>query len=93
MGNIACNMVKQNKSVLLISLEMSEMMYARRIAGSLAGLEVNALRDNTIALKSSIDNIKHKNTRGKLLIKEFPPSTITASQIKSFIDKIKQSGT
>ena len=37
LGNIAVNMAKQGKTVLVVSLEMSEFMYARRLAGNLTG--------------------------------------------------------
>ena len=88
LGNIACNMVKNGKNVLLVTLEMSEMMYARRIAGSLTGIAVNSLRHEIPTLRQRLNGI---NTNGQLLIKEFPPSTITVAQLKSFITKIKQS--
>jgi replicative DNA helicase len=35
LGNIAANIAKQNKTVLVISLEMSEMLYAKRIASNI----------------------------------------------------------
>ena len=36
LGNIATNLCKQNKKVLLVSLEMSEMLYAKRLSSTIA---------------------------------------------------------
>ena len=40
LGNVAANMAQQGKTVLLVSLEMSEMMYAKRLSSYL-----NATKD------------------------------------------------
>jgi len=92
LGNIACNIAKQGKTVLLISLEMSEMMYARRLASNISGIEVNSLKHETDALRISLQQFKDNNPKSRLLIKEFPPSTITVPQLRSFISKIAQAG-
>jgi len=92
LGNIAVNMAKQGKTVLVVSLEMSELMYAKRLAGNLTGIEINNLRHEIPTLRSKLDEHITSNPKGKLLIKEFPPSTITASQLGAFIKKIEQKG-
>ena len=81
LGNIAVNMAKQGKTVLVVSLEMSELMYAKRLAGNLTGLEINNLRHEIPELRTKMQKEVIENPTGKLLIKEFPPSTITASQL------------
>lgn len=92
LGNIACNIAKQGKTVLLISLEMSELMYAKRLAGNLTGIEINSLRHEVPALKESLDKFVTKNPKSRLLIKEFPPSTVTVQQLDAFITKVEDSG-
>jgi len=92
LGNIACNIAKQGKTVLLISLEMSEMVYAKRLAGNLTGIEINNLRYELPQLEDKLQSFVTNNPTSRLLIKEFPPSTITPSQLGAFIKKIEQNG-
>ena len=92
LGNIAVNIAKQGKTVLVVSLEMSEFMYAKRLAGNLTGIEINNLRLEIPTLRSKLKEQGTSNPKGKILIKEFPPSTITASQLGAFMKKVKQKG-
>jgi replicative DNA helicase len=85
-------MAKQGKTVLVVSLEMSELMYAKRLAGNITGLEINNLRHEIPELRTKMQKEVSENPSGKLLIKEFPPSTITASQLGAFMKKIEQKG-
>ena len=89
LGNVAVNMAKQGKTVLVVSLEMSEFMYARRLAGNLTGIEINSLRLEIPELRSKLKDEIVKNPKGKILIKEFPPSTITASQLGAYMKKVR----
>ena len=73
LGNIAVNIAKQGKTVLVVSLEMSEFMYARRLAGNLTGIEINNLRLEIPTLRSKLKEQIISNPKGKILIKEFPP--------------------
>lgn len=93
LGNIACNIAKQGKTVLLVSLEMSEMVYAKRLAGNLTGIEINNLRYELPNLEDKLQSFVTNNPTSRLLIKEFPPSTITPSQLGAFIKKLEQNGT
>ena len=92
LGNVAVNMAKQGKTVLVVSLEMSEFMYARRLAGNITGIEINSLRLEIPELRSKLKDEIVKNPKGKILIKEFPPSTITASQLGAYMKKVEQKG-
>jgi replicative DNA helicase len=91
LGNIATNICNQGKNVLLISLEMSEMLYARRICTNVTKIPINDLALNLHTLRAAINEHKDQ-TKGRLLIKEFPPSTITPNQLKGFVKKIIDSG-
>jgi len=82
LGNIATNMLLADKNVLLISLEMSEFMYSKRISTQLTQIPHGDLK---------LYHIK-KNLNGRLIIKEYPPKTITVRQIDSFIAKLKHKG-
>lgn len=88
LGNTAVSIAKQNNTVLLISLEMSEMVYARRLCSNVTSIPISNLRHNISELKEKIKKHKEVHPEGRILIKEFPPSTITTNNLKAFIKKI-----
>ena len=92
LGNIATNICKQNKTVLLISLEMSEMLYAKRMSANIAKIPINEIQHNTEFLKESLTAFQSRYPDTKLIVKEFPPSTITPQQLGGYIKKVKQAG-
>jgi len=92
LGNVAANIAKQGKSVLVISLEMSEMVYAKRISANITKIPMKDFKFNTHPLRNALMDEKKNNPDGKIMIKEFPPSSITPKQIEAFIKKIKDSG-
>lgn len=91
LGNIAANIAKQGKNVLLITLEMSELLYARRICTNISKIPLNDLALHSKTLKKTIDEQKNSSA-GRIFIKEFPPSTITPNQLKAFIKKLTETG-
>lgn len=90
LGNIASNIVNQGKTVLLITLEMSELVYARRICSNVTRIPIRDLKSEQHALRMMLKEEKMRG--GKLLIKEFPPSTITPNEVKAFIMDLISSG-
>jgi replicative DNA helicase len=91
LGNIATNIANQGKNVLLISLEMSELLYARRLCANVSKIPLKDLTYNTPSLRQAIREQKEGN-KGRIFIKEFPPSTITPNQLKAFVKKITDQG-
>lgn len=91
LGNIATNMLLADKNVLLISLEMSEFMYSKRISTQLTQIPHNDLKTFTEELKEQLLHIK-KNINSKLVVKEYPPKTVTVRHIDSFITKLRHKG-
>lgn len=92
LGNVAANIAEQGKSVLVISLEMSEMLYAKRIASNVTKIPMKNFKTDTHNLRYALSEEQKKNPKGKIFIKEFPPSTITPKQLSSFIKKLIDSG-
>ena len=88
LSNLAVNVIKQNKRVLLITLEMAETVYAARIYSALYGIDISALPYRTEVLKNKI-NTEHP---GQLIIKEFPPGSLTVSALDGYIDGLYKSG-
>lgn len=92
LGNVAVNLASKGKTVLLITLEMSELVYAKRISTQITQIPINELSTQTEFLKESIIDYRNSTPNAKLLIKEFPPSTITCSNLQSYIKKLTQVG-
>lgn len=91
LGNIATNMLLADKNVLLISLEMSEFMYTKRISTQLTQIPHNDLKTFTEELKEQVKHIQ-RNINGKLIVKEYPPKTVTVRQIDGYITKLQHKG-
>lgn len=88
LGNAATTIASQGKNVLLISLEMSEMMYATRLASKLTKIPIAELRNR----KDEIKHILEGKERGKIIIKEFPPSTLSPEQLENYYKTVVDSG-
>jgi replicative DNA helicase len=87
LGNIAHNIAQQGKNVLLVTLEMSEMLYAQRICTNATKIPMRELKQNSPTIKHVISQ-----EEGKIFIKEFPPATITVNQLRAFIKKFEDQG-
>jgi len=91
LGNIATNIANQGKNVLLITLEMSELLYARRICTNVSKIPLKELAINSPSLRQALKE-QEESGKGSIFIKEFPPSTVTPNQLKAFIKKIVDQG-
>jgi len=91
LGNVATNIANQGKNVLLVTLEMSELLYARRICTNVSKIPLKELAINTPSLRQALKE-QEDNGKGRIFIKEFPPSTVTPNQLKAFIKKIVDQG-
>lgn len=91
LGNISTNMLLANKNVLLISLEMSEFMYSKRISTQLTQIPHGDLKTYSGELKEQVLHLKRR-LEGNLVIKEYPPKSVTVRQIDAYITKLKHKG-
>lgn len=92
LGNLACNIANQGKTVLLISLEMPELIYAKRLSSNITKIPMRELRGESNNLKYQIESHSKDNPDSKILIKEFPPSTVTPQNIQGYITELKNKG-
>lgn len=92
LGNIATNIAMTGRKVLLITLEMSEIMYSKRLASSITKIPIGDLRSQQQTLKQLLTETKEQNNGSSILIKEFPPSTVNPGQIGAFVKKLIQTG-
>ncbi len=92
LGNIASNIASQGKTVLLITLEMSELVYARRLSSHITKVPIRDLKKDAAILKELVLNERAKNSKSRIIIKEFPPSSMTPAQISAFIKRLQKLG-
>lgn len=92
LGNIARNIADHGKTVLLVSLEMSELVYAKRITTNLTQIPIRQLHNRTDDIRDAVEQYKKSNSKSRVIVKEFPPSTITCKHLKGFIKKLTDRG-
>jgi replicative DNA helicase len=92
LGNVAINIANQGKSVLLVTLEMPEMIYAQRLSSNITKIPLSRIKSDTSTLKHSLESHATANPDAKILIKEFPPSTITIGYLQAYIKKLLTQG-
>ena len=92
LGNIAVNVAAQGRCVVLVTLEMPEMMYAKRISTQISQIPIGQLQLSTDDLRDKVTEFKVKHPQSRLLIKEFPPNTLTANQLNAFLKKLVRKG-
>lgn len=89
--NVAVNVARQKKTVLVVSLEMSEQMYSRRIISTITSVAHPALASDIDIVEGRLDNFR-ESTGGRIIVKEFPPSTMTPAGISAYIKTLKNRG-
>ena len=92
LGNIASNICAQGKTVILITLEMSEIIYAKRLCGNFTNIPCLSIRHRLEEFRDEIDRYKRDNPKSRLIIKEFPTGVLTVSNLSAYIKKLIQTG-
>lgn len=95
LSNLAVNFMKQNLSVVVISLEMSQDVYAQRFDAHITSKNINHLADSetdAVTARSKIEDFYKKYPNANLFIKEYPPRSINSREIDSYLERLKQSG-
>ena len=91
MMNIGYQYLLQNKNVLMVSLEMSEKMYSRRMSALFSDINVNQLKDCTEILKKKVTISKMNNPKSRLYIKQYSPNEFNSIKLKHYLNKLKKS--
>lgn len=89
LSNLAVNFLKQNLSVVVISLEMSENVYACRFDSHISNKDINKLSENETDVISKIREFKKKYSESNLYVKEYPPRSITTRDIETYLENLK----
>lgn len=92
LSNLAVNFIQQNLNPVIITLEMPEVVYAKRIDAHISEMNINSLQFNVDKAKEKIRDFHKLCADGRLLIKDYPPSSINCNNIKSYMDRVISSG-
>lgn len=92
LSNLAVNFLKQGLSVVVISLEMSEDVYAQRFDAHLSNKDINHLKDEEESAVEKIKQFYKDHPTSNLYIKEYPPKSVTCNDIRAYLESLKTNG-
>ena len=92
LSNLAVNFLKQNLSVVVISLEMSQDVYAQRFDAHISKNDINHLKDTMFESCDAIKKFYKDYPKANLYIKEYPPRSIRSRDIEIYLENLKLSG-
>lgn len=95
LGNLASQAVRAGHNVAVISLEMNDRKYVKRLGANLLGIPVNEYSDvveDQIKLKKKIQSLTYDNLRvpGRLFVKEFPTSQASVLDAERYLKKVEE---
>jgi replicative DNA helicase len=92
LGNLAMNAVQAGKKVVLISFDMDQDIYAARLDAAVANVNHNDLLHHRERIYDAVDDYRKKYNqvgKGNLVIKQFPTSTMTPAQLRSYLIRLR----
>lgn len=92
LSNLAVNFLKQGLSVVVISLEMSEDVYAQRFDAHISREDINHLNENGEQAVERIKKFYKEHPTSNLYIKEYPPKSVTSNDIRAYLESLKNNG-
>lgn len=103
--HLISDMIKDNKNILLVSLEMADKEIMKRVHANALDLPINSLSDlnktegelNRLErpivtkemIKSKFQEAKMSGKLGKLFIKEYAPGSFSSMQLEALLDDYK----
>lgn len=92
LSNLATHFLESGLSVVVVSLEMSENVYAMRFDAHISGHNINRLMENNEDVRFRIREFYEKHPESQLFIKEYPPRSIRTSDIEIYLENLKNAG-
>lgn len=92
LSNLTVNFLKQGMSVAVISLEMSEDVYAQRFDAHISENDINHLKETEESTVQKIKKFYQDHPTANLYIKEYPPKSVTCNDIQAYLESLKSSG-
>jgi len=92
MSNLAVNLMRQDLSVVVISLEMSQDVYAQRFDAHLSKKNINRLKENADTAIERIKAFYENHPKANLYVKEYPPRSIKSKDIQIYLENLQNAG-
>lgn len=87
--HVAAASIAMGKKVLYITMEMAEERIAQRIDANLLDVTMSTLESMSKAMyEKSFDNLKQRQSFGKLIIKEYPTSAGNTGHFRVLLDEL-----
>lgn len=95
LGNIAAQAIKASANVAVVTLELSDRKYLKRIGANLLGIKISEYNDtaeDSEKIKKKIKNLVFDNfaTPGQLFIKEFGTSQASVLDVEKYLRKVEE---
>jgi KaiC/GvpD/RAD55 family RecA-like ATPase len=95
LGNLAAEAVKMGNHVAILSFEMSDRKYLKRIGSNMLGIPMSSYKnsaEDSVLLKKKLQSLSFDNLRipGHLIVKEFPTSQIGVPEVERYLLKIEE---
>lgn len=78
------------KNALIVSLEMSEFMYSKRIYANLCQIGMSDLRYQADKVRQMISS--PDPAYGRLIVKEFPSGSLSVPQLEGYLEDLERQG-
>lgn len=95
LANMAARQVLHGHNVVLLSMEMSEDAFAQRFDGIYSGLDINRMyisKEKRKILLEKLKDLKNKEKRGNLFIKQFPTGEASVLDLKIYLRELLMRG-
>lgn len=95
MGNIAAQAIRSSNNVAVITLELNDRKYMKRIGANLLGIRMSDYNDSAEdmeLIKKKIRNLTFDNlaTPGQLYVKEFGTSQASVLDVEKWLRKVEE---
>ena len=96
LGNLAAKAVQQGHNTAVISLEMSEALYIKRLGSNMLSIPIGEYKkksEDTLLIKQKLANMSFETLTipGQLLIKEFPTSSASVLDVEAYLRRVEAS--
>lgn len=89
LANIGTNILLQGLNVVIITLEMSEFRYAKRIASMMTGIAMMDLVSKKDEFVEFVTKVKDRSP-ARLFIKEYPTKQVSAKHVAGYLKKLER---
>jgi len=95
LGNLGVQAVKNGHNVAIISLEMIDRKYIKRLGSNMLGISISDYKDisnDTPTIKNKLGHVSYDNLKipGRFHIKEFPTSQASVNDVERYLKKMEE---